>query len=150
MGHHSGGGAGSGSGDGSFGDERFGHERFGDERFGDERFGDERFGSERARDGEISGEPDVNRTPSPRGAERRFDARSEDMGRTTGGFDALGAPGPLGAASISLLLNMLVERTRSQAWSVERQRAHARVLLELARDHWFSDEETAVLCAFLR
>ncbi len=72
------------------------------------------------------------------------------MGRTNGGFDALGAPGPFGAASISLLLNMLVERTRSQAWSVERQRAHARVLLELARDHWFSDEETAVLCAFLR
>ena len=94
--------------------------------------------------------PGAMRAPDPTWSGWRVDARSDGVGRTTGGFDAPGAPGPFGAASISLLLTMLVERTRSHAWSVERQRAHARVLIELARDHWFTDEETAVLCAFLR
>lgn len=60
-----------------------------------------------------------------------------------------GNRGPFGAASISLLLDLLVERTRAQAWSVERQRAHARALLHLSREYWFSEEESAVLCAFL-
>ncbi|MFM1867365.1 MAG: hypothetical protein RL591_773 [Planctomycetota bacterium] len=60
-----------------------------------------------------------------------------------------GNRGPFGAASISLLLNLLIERTRAQTWSVERQRAHARALLHLSREYWFSDEESAVLCAFL-
>jgi hypothetical protein len=60
-----------------------------------------------------------------------------------------GTRGPFGAASISLLLDLLVERTRAQAWSIERQRAHARALLHLSREYWFSDEESAVLCAFL-
>ncbi len=123
---------------------------FRDERVRDERAGDGCSKDDRSGDGDSSGAPGAIRTPEPTWSEWRGDARSDGRGRRTGAFDALGAPGPFGAASISLLLNMLVERTRSQAWSVERQRAHARVLIELARDHWFTDEETAVLCAFLR
>lgn len=122
----------------------------GDERVRDERMRDERMRDERSSEEGSSDVPSPMRAPDLTWSEWRVDARSDGMGRTTGGFDALGAPGPFGAASISLLLNMLVERTRSHAWSVERQHAHARVLIELARDHWFTDEETAVLCAFLR
>jgi hypothetical protein len=56
--------------------------------------------------------------------------------------------GPYGASSVSLLLGLLVERAQANAWSVQRQRAHARALLELAPDHYFTDEESSMLRAF--
>jgi hypothetical protein len=65
-------------------------------------------------------------------------------------FEPTHSGAAFGAAGISLLLDLLIERTRSNAWSVPRQRVHARSLLELAVDHYFSDEELAVLEAFVR
>ena len=65
-------------------------------------------------------------------------------------FEPTSTGSAFGAASISLLLDLLLERTRSNAWSIPRQRIHARSLLELAVDHYFSDEELAVLEAFVR
>ncbi len=64
-------------------------------------------------------------------------------------FEPLVQSAPFGAASISLLLKLMVDRTRSHAWSVHRQRAHARALIALATDHYYSDEEMAILSAFL-
>lgn len=64
-------------------------------------------------------------------------------------FEPMVQLAPFGAASISLLLKLLVDRTRSQAWSVHRQQAHARALIELSTDHYYSDEELAILVAFV-
>ncbi|MFM7050878.1 MAG: hypothetical protein ACKOYN_01915 [Planctomycetota bacterium] len=52
---------------------------------------------------------------------------------------------PWGAASISLLVRLLDDRTRAGAWSDQRRRMHARALLELALDHDFSEAELAFL-----
>ena len=64
-------------------------------------------------------------------------------------FEPMTTESPFGAASISLLLRLLVDRTNARAWSVERQRVHARALLELASDHYFADDELHLLCAFV-
>ncbi len=65
-------------------------------------------------------------------------------------FEPMTTQCPFGAASISLLLHLLIDRTSAHAWSVQRQRVHARALLELDCDHYFSDEELHMLCAFVR
>ena len=57
---------------------------------------------------------------------------------------ALGSA-PYGAASISLLVNLLDDRTKAGAWSDQRRRVHARSLLELASDHYFSEAELVFL-----
>ncbi len=64
-------------------------------------------------------------------------------------FEPLTAKSPFGAASISLLLHLLVDRTKARAWSIQRQRVHARALLELSCDHYFTDEELQMLAAFV-
>lgn len=65
-------------------------------------------------------------------------------------FEPSGRPLPKGCASISLLFALLIERTQARAWTESRQRAHARALLDLACDHYFTDEELAVLEAFMK
>lgn len=103
--------------------------------------------AESAQSGDVGG---GLRKPSERLAHGSGDSWPGLPGAAGGPLGSFDVPGPFGSAGISLLLDLLVERTRSQAWSVERQRAHARALLQLSRDHWFTEEETAVLCAFLR
>lgn len=76
------------------------------------------------------------------GAGDRMD-RSGGRGRRI--FEPTVDRAPWGAASISLLVRLLDDRTRAGAWSDQRRRLHARSLLELARDHYFSEAELAFL-----
>ncbi len=51
----------------------------------------------------------------------------------------------LGASGISLLFKLLREHDRRGGWPPVRSRVHARVLLDLERDYYFTDEESAYL-----
>ena len=92
-------------------------------------------------------ESDAARAERQREHEREIDKAETPRARL---FEPMTALCPYGAASISLLLHLLIDRTTAQAWSEQRQRVHARALLELACDHYFSDEELHMLCAFVR
>lgn len=59
-----------------------------------------------------------------------------------------GAPTPpFGAASVSLLIELLARKARAAEWAPERQRAHARAILEVVDEYYFTDEEQSMLAA---
>lgn len=76
------------------------------------------------------------RDPSPAGSARGGPRRAFEPESVTCAF---------GAASISLLLDLLRDRFESGAWSPARARVHALALLELVPDFDFTGDELALL-----
>jgi hypothetical protein len=78
--------------------------------------------------------PDLSRRTASDGPHRRTRLFEHD------------SPGSaFGAASISLLLDLLRDRVEAGAWRADRARVHALALLELVPDFEFTGDELALL-----
>jgi hypothetical protein len=96
--------------------------------------------------------PSSGDAPDPesfRGREH-LGSRDPSPARPTGdalrrAFEPNAVSSAFGAASISLLLDLLRDRLESGAWSPARARVHALALLELVPDFDFTGDELALL-----
>jgi hypothetical protein len=93
--------------------------------------------------------PDIRKKDEQRKRDKR---NRQERQERQGGGDGEGRPQeiqhprpPFGAASVSLLIELLVRKARAAEWAVERQRAHARAILEVVDEYHLTDDERSLL-----
>lgn len=87
------------------------------------------------------GEGPDDRERGDAGAHRDARRGARRAGRSDHGSGGGLGRAPFGTANVSLLVRLLCSPHAQVGWTPARRRAHARALVDLATDHWFTDDE---------